>query len=184
MVVDALLRSLNDESFYSQGYADDFVILYRGAHLDTLMGLTRSALRIVELWCNESGLSVNPEKTELVVFTRKYKTARVTGPVFSGKRLQTAQSVKYLGFILDRKLNWAEHLEAQCRRFTTTFWLCRRGFGRTWGLGLRGIHSHSNNRRGGPDDGTPYGYGQLDEGGQTHQAPNEHYRTANSIDEA
>ena len=62
--MDAFLRRLNDEGFYSLGDADDFVILLKGAHLDTLMGLTRSALRIVELWCNESGLSVNPEKTE------------------------------------------------------------------------------------------------------------------------
>ena len=88
MVVDALLRRLNDEGFYSQGYADDFVILLRGAYLDTLMGLTRSAL----------------------------------------------QSVKYLGVILNRKINWVEHLEAQCRRFTTTLWLCKRAFGRTRGL--------------------------------------------------
>ena len=49
---------------------------------------------------------------------------------------------------------------------------------------LRGTHSHSNNRKGGPDDGTAYSYGQVGKGGQTHQAPNEHYRTANSIDEA
>ena len=76
--MDALLRRLNDEGFYSQGYADDFVILFRGAHLD--------------LWCYESGLSVNPEKTELVVFTRKYKTARVTGPVFCDKQSARRQS--------------------------------------------------------------------------------------------
>ena len=45
--------------------------------------------------------------------------------------------MKYPEVILDRKLNWAEHLEAQCRRFITTFWLCRRAFGRTWCLGPR-----------------------------------------------
>ena len=43
--------------------------------------------------------------------------------------------MKYPEVILDRKLNWAEHLEAQCRRFTTTFWLCRKAFRRTWSLG-------------------------------------------------
>ena len=91
--MNALLHRLNDEGFYSQSYADDFVILLRGAHLETFMGLMKSALRIVELWCNESGLSVNPGKTELVVFTMKYKTAGVTGPVFCAKRLQAAQSV-------------------------------------------------------------------------------------------
>ena len=45
----------------------------------------------------------------------------------------------YLGVILDRKLNWAEHLELQCARFIATFQLCRRACGRTWGLGPRMI---------------------------------------------
>ena len=130
-----VLPKLNNESFYDQGYADDFAILLRDVPLDTLMGLSRSAFHIVELWCNELGLSVNSEKTELVVFTRKYKTARVTGPVFCGKRLHAAQPVEYIGVILDRKLNWSKHLEAQCRTFITTFWLGRRASGRTWGLG-------------------------------------------------
>ena len=49
MVVDALQRRSNDKGFYSLGFADDFMILLRGAHLDTLMGLTSSALHIVEL---------------------------------------------------------------------------------------------------------------------------------------
>ena len=50
MLVDALLRRFYDGGFYPQGYADDFVTLLSGAHLDTLMGLMRSALRIAELW--------------------------------------------------------------------------------------------------------------------------------------
>ena len=33
---------------------------------------------------------------------------------------------------------------------------------------LRGTNSHSNNRKGGSDDGTPHGYGQVDEVGQAH----------------
>ena len=94
-------------------YIRDKVLTRKPLHSDPVKGCPpkhvdvppRSALRIVMLWCNESVLSVNPEKTELLVFTRKYKTARVTGPVFCRKRLQAAQSVKYLGVILERKLN-------------------------------------------------------------------------------
>ena len=75
----------------------------------------------------------------MTVFMRKYKVAEIRGPMFRGKRLQISGSVKYLGVILDRKLSWTEHLEVQCRRFLTTFWLCRRTFEGTWGLGPRMI---------------------------------------------
>ena len=35
--------------------------------------LIRSAMSIVEKWCREVQLTVNPEKAEAVLFTRKYK---------------------------------------------------------------------------------------------------------------
>ncbi|XP_033218126.1 uncharacterized protein LOC117173596 [Belonocnema kinseyi] len=135
IIVDGLLRRLNEEGYYSQGYADDFVILVRGAHLETLMGLTRSALRIVELWCDSLGLLVNLEKTKMVIFTKNYKMPKVVAPVFCGGRLTFSDSVKYLGVILDSRLSWAKHLETQCRNFVMTLWMCRRAFGLTWGIG-------------------------------------------------
>ena len=91
--MNGLLCKLNEEGFYAQGCADDFVILFGGAHLDPLMGLARTALRQLELWCDASGLTVNPEKTDLAVFTRKYKVAEIRGPMFRGKRLSSG-SVK------------------------------------------------------------------------------------------
>ena len=36
-------------------------------------GLMQWAIHTVETWCGETGLSVNPDKTELVVFRRKKK---------------------------------------------------------------------------------------------------------------
>ena len=38
----------------------------------------RSTLSIVEKWCREVQLTVNPEKAEAVLFTRKYKTRPVS----------------------------------------------------------------------------------------------------------
>ncbi|XP_018374158.1 PREDICTED: uncharacterized protein LOC108768275 [Trachymyrmex cornetzi] len=43
-------------------------------------------------------------------------------------------SVRYLGVILDKRLNWKLHLEAVCRKACTYFWMCRRTLGQTWGL--------------------------------------------------
>ncbi|XP_018314104.1 uncharacterized protein [Mycetomoellerius zeteki] len=43
-------------------------------------------------------------------------------------------SVKYLGIVLDKRLNWKLHLESMCKKTSTYFWMCRRTFGQTWGL--------------------------------------------------
>jgi hypothetical protein len=44
-----------------------------GKFLNTLSGLMQWALFTVEIWCIEVGLSVNPDKTGLVAFSRKRK---------------------------------------------------------------------------------------------------------------
>lgn len=71
--------------------------------LDMLLKLVQSALEIAERWCSETDLSVNPLKTRLVIFIRKYKIDTVEESILEGIRLVVAQLVKNLGVIVDRK---------------------------------------------------------------------------------
>ena len=61
-------------------------------------------LLTVETRCNEVGLSVNPDKTGLVAFTRKRKIPGFFEPQFFGVKLSFSRLVKYLGVILDSQL--------------------------------------------------------------------------------
>jgi hypothetical protein len=67
LVVKELLARLNKGGVYSQGNADDIGLLAVGKFPNTVSGLIQRALNIVEVWCGELGLSVNPDKTGLVV---------------------------------------------------------------------------------------------------------------------
>jgi hypothetical protein len=73
LVVNELLARLNGGGAYSQGYADDICLLAVGIFPNTVSGLIQWALHTIEMWCDELGLSVNPEKTGLVAFTRRRK---------------------------------------------------------------------------------------------------------------
>lgn len=48
-------------------------VVIRGNFLGILRDHMKKALSIIEDWCGEKGLAINPLKTNVVVFTRKYK---------------------------------------------------------------------------------------------------------------
>lgn len=59
----------------------------------------------------ETGVSVNPGKTEQIMFTNRRKLHDPPRHLFSGNfRLKSC--AKYLGGSLDLKLNWGPHLVA------------------------------------------------------------------------
>ncbi|MCP3662523.1 MAG: RNA-directed DNA polymerase [Gammaproteobacteria bacterium] len=105
LVVDSLLRVLHGSGVFALGYSDDGVVLVKGLHLDVLCGLMQTALDSVQQWCQQHGLSVNPQKTELVLFTRRRVVQGFRAPSFYGRELTLSPQVKYLGVILDSKLN-------------------------------------------------------------------------------
>ena len=73
LVVNSLLENLVAAGFQVVGYADDILIIGRGPFLYTILERLQEAVTIVERWCISTGLSVNPDKTEVVVLTRRYK---------------------------------------------------------------------------------------------------------------
>jgi len=83
-VVDDLLARLNGSGVFIQGHADDICVLTVGIFPNTVSGLMQWALLTVETWCNEVGLSVNPNKTGLVAFTWKRKLPGFPEPQFFG----------------------------------------------------------------------------------------------------
>jgi len=61
-------------------------LLAMGKFPNTVSGLMQWALHTVETWSNEVGLSVNPDKTEFIVFTRR-KLPSFSEPHFLGVTL-------------------------------------------------------------------------------------------------
>jgi hypothetical protein len=86
------------------------------------------AFLTVETWY-EVGLSVDPDKTELVTFRRKRKLSGFFEPHFFGVTLSLSRSVKYLGVILDSQLTWREHVDVKMRKPHNQLWACRRACG-------------------------------------------------------
>ena len=140
LVVDDLITRLSGSSVLIQGYADDICLLVVGKFPKTVSGFKQWALSTAGIWCNEDGLSVNPDKTGLVAFTRKRKLQGFFEPNLYGVKLRLSGSVKYLGVILDSRLTWREHVEVKVRKAHNLLWACRRACGMGWGLRPKVVH--------------------------------------------
>jgi len=140
LVADSLLSWLSKQGVYVQGYADDGCILVCGKVLTTMSEIMQRILRGVEDWCRKRDLRVNPSKTEIILFTRKYKPDTLRAITFYGQQLLLTKQVKYLGVILDSKLNWKEHVDAKCKKALASFYQLRRVAGKTWGTSPKVTH--------------------------------------------
>ena len=134
LIADGLLNTLNTAGYFAQGFADDFSVLVEGRDLRTVCEVAQAGINKIEKWCRGHKLSVNPGKTEMVLFTHKRKVDKFKPIRLFGKELSRSDQVKYLGVILDSKLTWKAHLESKYNKAVATFFQCRRIVGKTWGI--------------------------------------------------
>ncbi|KAJ4450580.1 hypothetical protein ANN_28740 [Periplaneta americana] len=87
LVVDALFRELNEAGYLAIGYADDIAVIVKGKFPTTVIDMLQVALKNIENWCNRTKLSVNPNKTVLVPFTRMRSVGNLRKPTLFGERI-------------------------------------------------------------------------------------------------
>jgi len=134
LVVNSLIKHLNDRGYYTQGYADDIVILILGNDFNITCELMQNALSYVSKWCTERNLKASPQKTNLVPFTRKRKWEGFFIPKLFDEQINVASEVKYLGLYLDQKLTWNKHIDYKINQAKKCIMTCRRMLGKNWGL--------------------------------------------------
>lgn len=139
IVMDSLLRELHQNRFKATAYADDVTIVCRGKFLSTISDRIQQAVKIVENWCKKVGLTVHPDKSEIVIFTKKINKNGFKNPKIFGKEIKQTSSAKYLGVILDEKLSWSKHVDMRIGKCLKIFWCCRSAIGRAWGLTPKSI---------------------------------------------
>ncbi len=91
MVVNELVEKLDENGSRVIAYADDVPLMFEGKFRNTTYELTQGYLSIVSNWAAENDLSINPSKTELVLFNRKYKIPEAHVPLMEGTRLGPAE---------------------------------------------------------------------------------------------
>jgi len=91
-------------------FADDANIFIHSKTIQTTVDLTKRCITNIHSWCTANKLSINFNKTNFSVFSRTAISnyAEIT---IGRHTIKRTTSSKYLGVIIDEKLNWSEHIE-------------------------------------------------------------------------
>ena len=96
---------------YNILYADDTSILLSGSDLQKLVREMNRELELISEWFKANKLTLNIDKTYYMVFHRgRRKFKNNIELVINDMKIREAKSMKYLGVIIDSKLNWIDHI--------------------------------------------------------------------------
>lgn len=91
-------------------FADDIAIFSRASHLPDCIVSIQSSLDAVSSYLKARGLSVEPSKSDLVIFSRKVFNPAPPSVQINSVPVSGSLQAKFLGITLDFRLTWHPHL--------------------------------------------------------------------------
>lgn len=115
IMYDGLLRLQLPEGAEIVGFADDVVVLVKSDTVGLLESAVVSIIEQVQRWLTEHKLQMAQHKTEIVVVTNRRKpvTAQLD---LGGNTITSKRYVKYLGVMIDDRLNSTSHVDYVCEK--------------------------------------------------------------------
>lgn len=92
-------------------YADDLVVYVTGIDVEESEIIMQTALEDLMKFALVTGFSFSPTKTKSILFSRKHSHAELSlNLTANGNIIETVNSYRFLGMILDKKLLWRSHI--------------------------------------------------------------------------
>ena len=99
-------------------FADDTTLFYSSKNLQELSDVVNNELSKMIEWLNANRLSLNIDEANFMIFRPKGKKESCPTIHINGSSIQEVDDVKFLGIIIDNKLNWIEHIKCISRKIT------------------------------------------------------------------
>ncbi len=133
IIMDSFLSQYRKGPVKALGYADDILLYVTGKDMIVMEEFLQEAMDKVLEWGNLNGLSFNPKKTQMVLFTskRKLQSPKIG---MGDLALELKDSFKYLGVEIHKKLSWTKHVTDRVNKCRGLLFKCKGIINRRWGL--------------------------------------------------
>lgn len=104
-------------------FADDTSISVHNDNINVLKNMAIDIFQKIYCWCVCNKMTINTDKTNFVLFHTKNKPVPKNFQLLETDAMPIARvnSIKYLGVVLDEKLNWHEHIKYVCNSILPFF---------------------------------------------------------------
>ena len=101
-------------------YVDDTVLYLANTNFDYTVKKLQADMDSLFTWCQENGIQMNVDKTNLMLFGNKKITDKLAKFEISGDDvpIKMVPSYRYLGMTLDSQLNYNKHVQKTINRVT------------------------------------------------------------------
>ena len=103
-------------NFFIKLFADDTFLCAQNKNFKALERDVNTELEKVSAWLVSNKLTLNIKKSKFMIFSNKKKDVHELSVKINNKPLERCSSYKYLGIIIDEKLNWGKHLDYICKK--------------------------------------------------------------------
>ena len=131
---DTLLQKFQDGWIKIVGFADDGALITWGTNPKVLVQRMQEALEKVTEWGQDQGLTFSTAKTVAMVCHRSRNQGDFPPLTLYGEELPYKQQVKYLGILVDCRLNWHAHVRWKIGIAKSLLMKIRNATGKLWGL--------------------------------------------------
>lgn len=101
-------------------FADDTEIEATGKSIEEATSKLNEDLKLINEWLNINKLSLNYDKTKCMIISRNKIDENIQANVIiDGKKIERVNFVKYLGFLIDDKLNMQEQINITTKKIAS-----------------------------------------------------------------
>jgi hypothetical protein len=106
-------------------YADDTSLVLKNLDSQIFKEDVNTSVRQINKWFQSNLLVLNLEKTNFLQFETKNSNVTNFPVIYENKQISNAQSIKFLGIIVDKKLSWQCHVDQMIPKLNKVVYLIR-----------------------------------------------------------